>query len=313
MGNSCIFCLTNSDLTKEHIIPDSLGGSLVINAVCKACNSKIGSDIDAPFINSIISQLPRYLYNIKGKAGHIPNPFSGFGTAVCEDEEIEVRLSPDLAPYMKKKVSSTEEENEFIEINIRVDGADEEEIEIILNKKLERIIRQKLPDITAQEITEKINAIKEVATKEIKTNEYAPEIKYSLSVDIDDIELEYTKIAYEIAFYIFGYDYINTCETARLLRKVVIDRPKDFLVNGIVPCLSTPFTNMFPARDQHIVIVFKNCCYIKLFNLEGVIYIDEKNGKFLLSQDKARVFIFDPVKRTYSEASLAETLANMLV
>jgi hypothetical protein len=43
----CIFCLKEEYITKEHIIPESLGGKLICNFVCKFCNSKIGSIIEA--------------------------------------------------------------------------------------------------------------------------------------------------------------------------------------------------------------------------------------------------------------------------
>lgn len=50
----CILCgaeLVDANISKEHIIPDALGGKLVtFRALCRSCNSKAGYEIDAPAI-----------------------------------------------------------------------------------------------------------------------------------------------------------------------------------------------------------------------------------------------------------------------
>ena len=38
----CILCGSGEDITSEHLIPDCLGGNLVAEFLCKACNSKLG-------------------------------------------------------------------------------------------------------------------------------------------------------------------------------------------------------------------------------------------------------------------------------
>ena len=46
-------CLANSGLTQEHIIPQALGGRLKAPLFCKACNSILGSTIDAEIVRDI--------------------------------------------------------------------------------------------------------------------------------------------------------------------------------------------------------------------------------------------------------------------
>ncbi|XYU91462.1 HNH endonuclease [Pasteurella multocida] len=57
----CIICrkefTTTRPATKEHIIPESIGGNYIIETVCKDCNSKMGTKIDAPFVKNLISRL----------------------------------------------------------------------------------------------------------------------------------------------------------------------------------------------------------------------------------------------------------------
>lgn len=42
----CIFCDLSKNFNDEHIIPESIGGNIIINNVCVDCNSKFGSEID---------------------------------------------------------------------------------------------------------------------------------------------------------------------------------------------------------------------------------------------------------------------------
>lgn len=52
----CIFCSQRKKPTKEHLIPKSLGGNLIIYHVCEECNSLLGSLADSEFdANSYIA------------------------------------------------------------------------------------------------------------------------------------------------------------------------------------------------------------------------------------------------------------------
>lgn len=46
----CIFCNASENFSEEHIIPESLGGSIVIRNVCRACNSVLGSEVDVELV-----------------------------------------------------------------------------------------------------------------------------------------------------------------------------------------------------------------------------------------------------------------------
>ncbi len=52
----CIFCFKNDtevEFTKEHIIPQNIGGTLYIEDVCKICNSGLGSKIDSEILKHL--------------------------------------------------------------------------------------------------------------------------------------------------------------------------------------------------------------------------------------------------------------------
>lgn len=78
MMRKCIFCKINLDETQfnaEHIILNSLGGcgsKDIISTVCTSCNSKLGSSVDAFFVNHPVAEYQRNHYHIKGRNG-VPN------------------------------------------------------------------------------------------------------------------------------------------------------------------------------------------------------------------------------------------------
>lgn len=77
----CIICrkefTKENPATKEHIIPEAIGGNYVIDTVCKNCNSQMGTKIDAPFIKNIISRLHIEENQIKGKKRIVDFPLKG--------------------------------------------------------------------------------------------------------------------------------------------------------------------------------------------------------------------------------------------
>ena len=53
----CIICKkikNDEEFNKEHIIPESIGGFLTIDNVCKVCNSRLGEEIDSRIIDDFL-------------------------------------------------------------------------------------------------------------------------------------------------------------------------------------------------------------------------------------------------------------------
>lgn len=68
----CIVCLEQGPLTKEHVIPDSLGGILTSKFLCKGCNSHFGTGFEAkarlaPELRKAASGLDESLFDLKEK------------------------------------------------------------------------------------------------------------------------------------------------------------------------------------------------------------------------------------------------------
>jgi len=49
---NCIFCNSDRSKSEEHIIPENIGGTVIIDNVCKYCNSKFGSEVDIKLIKN---------------------------------------------------------------------------------------------------------------------------------------------------------------------------------------------------------------------------------------------------------------------
>jgi len=47
IDNRCILCPKEGSLTKEHIIPDHIGGTLWSKILCNECNSYLGHTVEA--------------------------------------------------------------------------------------------------------------------------------------------------------------------------------------------------------------------------------------------------------------------------
>ena len=72
----CIICKLEKELTDEHIVPEFMGGGLVVRNVCGECNSKMGKGFEGRLSNNFIYKGARFFNDIKGKSG-IPFPFDG--------------------------------------------------------------------------------------------------------------------------------------------------------------------------------------------------------------------------------------------
>jgi hypothetical protein len=46
-GNRCLLCLEEAPLSKEHLLPEALGGILTCTFLCTHCNSTLGASFEA--------------------------------------------------------------------------------------------------------------------------------------------------------------------------------------------------------------------------------------------------------------------------
>lgn len=105
----CIFCQEEREPSKEHIIPETLGGSVVIFNVCEDCNSKLGSKVDSALHKH------RHIYDAyeKLQLEQKPNFKFRFNKSYFESSD-ERKVTVRQNSQSKKIVPTKVAENEFI-------------------------------------------------------------------------------------------------------------------------------------------------------------------------------------------------------
>ncbi len=310
MEGICIFCMKNKQLTEEHIIPDCVGGGLTADILCKTCNEFAGSKIDGPFANTFLVQMPRQTYQIPGKTGYIPNPF-GAVAEITNGGQGKAKLTDKLEPYLIPEVKSSEE-GEGIRFTVSIDKKDEKNLEQILRKKISRSIKEKwpyMPEAEAKALLEK--AIKDTMAAST-THSFMPELKYSVEIDMNDIPLEFVKIAYEMAYLKHGMSYVNDSPVAKLLRNSLVTCDKNAPIRGTVPLPQDMFQEFFVDPEKHYVLLFKNTCYVKIFGLAGLVEVCGEKERFNLSEQDSVLYIFNSKTGSYETVSFIEFLGRSL-
>jgi hypothetical protein len=271
---TCIYCLKKYPKgSVEHIFPDALGGTLVINDVCTNCNNTLGKNVDSHLTNHSLMLMERQLKKIRGKSGKIPNPLAK--GVLAEDNETQVHYRFDDAGdpqgvYLVPKVKQND--NEF---QISVDASEPHKLVEIVNKILKR--HNKDP-MSKEEILNNANYG--------KPNN--PTISYKTKVDFNSYRKGILKIIYELSYYLIGKEYLHD-ETGKKLREYImsddvnIDGLKGFA--GLVSEKKTSFSQLFGDKNAHFGLLkidgMKIHCYVNLFNtFEGGMIISEEAGRY---------------------------------
>ena len=295
-------------LTDEHILPESIGGNLVITAVCKDCNSSIGTEIDGKYINSLPVSLPRFAYDIHGKSGKKPSPLSTIGVT---PDGLKVRLDNDLNPYVIPSVEEETTPDGSIYVKMIFDKTDEPRISQEVLKKVRRVLNAENPSMSVAEIEDKAKEIMNQASASSTSLATHPTLQYKFSMDLAVMRLEYIKIAYKIAFHLFGYEYVTHSETAKKLRDAIQQRQSKPMVRGRTPFLPDNLSPFFPDQHKHVILILNGAAYIRLFNMPGLIQFEEEQSRFMCSEEDAKVFIFNFTERTHVTERFVDRLYRM--
>lgn len=156
----CIVCLTEGEMTNEHIIPSSLGGILFAPFLCRLCNSKLGSVVDAtakhdPSIRYAVEALKSQIPSFHGKftegqpylahspAGKVPGRFKR-GKFRVDSRKLNDGSLIKPAPEGRKS----------IETMLRRQGCTVEEIQMALK------VFDQVPENTLAPVTENLSVAK---------------------------------------------------------------------------------------------------------------------------------------------------------
>lgn len=215
----CIICKKikeDDEFNKEHIIPESIGGSLTIKNVCKVCNSKIGKEIDSKIINDFIIRGHVVGNKIKNKKNKEKVLFEKLISN--ENPKIKVEAIRGKHGEFKKWKSNT---------SIKLSPEDKNhQIYYDSNKNKKEILKE-----IEEEFKIKHNKLlNENEKKEIlykMNNESNPskvEFNYTATFDFRKLTKLFIKIAYESAHYILGEKYFDDKIGEKLRKSLFIEK-----------------------------------------------------------------------------------------
>lgn len=286
----CIIC--NEKKTKfsiEHVIPDSLGGTIKCFQVCETCNNLLGKKIDAPFTETIPQYLFRIKHNIKGKRETIPQKKIKFS---ANGKNYFFNLADNTTTLIPYTISS--DENSRIMLFDEKDNKALEDSKIGFERKA--LKGQKTVSIKISQETEKVDI-------NIKEESYIPLIK---------LYLEFLKVAHESLFLV-NNSYKNTetfLKNQKFLFSSLKENIEDSIFNkqysAVFKCSSVPFKfsdlyffktlyfNVFKSyndifsflKEIHIINIDFKDIHLKIGNLSVSFYnfFPEGNSKIIILQ-----------------------------
>ena len=282
----CIICREEKEkvnFNDEHIIPDSLGGYSHINTVCATCNSNLGTNVDGPLVNHFIAKYLRYIYQLKGKEGNIPNPFDS--TYMVDDNidrkaKILMNENGALEPYFLPKTEVKDISAETVSIMVSVDSKDKNQLETIINKIVQR---NNLEKIDFSKLNPSPAGI------------VAPKLSTEIKIDLLKFKIGLLKIGYEFAITNI-MDYVSdpmALEIANVLKNNDYGAVLKYanIGDGFQKEILEPFTDYLDfnsAKHYLILCCIDGClyCYISLLNTFVIgVKLSDKNyldGKILV-------------------------------
>lgn len=270
MSIVCIICRNppniSNPLTKEHIVPESIGGSLTIDRVCKNCNSTMGSDFEGEVVNYFFFKAIRHTNQIPAKRGRsVAHPLKGIyassnGSKIEVDGNLKQRL---ISNY---EVTSINKASGKLSMNIALDPNNLNNLESELSKKLARL--EKEHNIIFHENSLK-NAIKEISNTPSKPlGSITAQLKFQ--IDLGKLELFYLKIAYELSYYNYGDSYLKD-STGKNIANILKNKAAKDTDCFIEPLVNDSFIEQTFSVDFHWVI-FKGHSKFCLVGLKGIWY-----------------------------------------
>jgi hypothetical protein len=192
----CIFCRQETAGSEEHIIPDALGGTISIRAVCKPCNSKLGHEVDDTLVNSFPAQLARFTLNIPNRDGKVPNPF---GAGTTEDgRRVQVDIKDGIPT---PKLHITKEKTETGE-RWTIPAEDVAALPKMLARERKR---HGQPELSTADLDAEVKRLLAKA----EHHSERPMIQHAKPIDVSGWPAALQKMAYEFAWYWLGDDCLD--------------------------------------------------------------------------------------------------------
>ena len=239
-NKECIICkeIKNKNLfSEEHIIPDSLGGTIKILEVCKKCNEEMGKKLDYHLTDFISNRIYRKKYKISGKTGKIPEIIKNH-TYDSKGRKIEIK---------------TDENNNFKLIQSPLkEFQDDNRLQMLFqdgDNKMEKIV---------EGFREKAKAKgKEIEVKLTEILEPPEKYNFKEEINLTAIKMEFFKIAHEFLCY-YDEDYRDSKDFLRNSSLIYEYIQKEEKIDWIENNIKFPLADKDKEIFYEVELLFKH-------------------------------------------------------
>ncbi len=294
-GGHCILCRNPSrELTEEHIFPDAAGGSIKKFILCKRCNSRLGTKIDAPYVNQPIVQLARAALGIKGRAKRVPSPFSTVHEIDAPIGKLQIKLDSQFRPVVQPRapeVSVTEDGK--VVVSLSRDLSQKNSVPKTVRTTLQRFFRSTLGkslNWTEQEQKQAIREAVEAATNaDAESLPVAEMLHEQWTIELDKIFAEQAKVIYEVCSLEFGDKFLNSAQAGEFrayLTSILNDDAatpsledvsRRLSMANVIPPSLDPVIKLFTDGERHkyhIVIVTASGVVCSMLGMGATLALD---------------------------------------
>ena len=266
-NKECIICreIKNENLfSEEHIIPDSLGGTIKISEVCKKCNEEMGKKLDYHLTDFISNRIYRKKYKISGKKGKIPEIIKNH-TYDSKGRKVEIK---------------TDESNNFqLKLSPLKEFQDDNRLQMLFqdgDNKIEKIIEGFRKKVESKD--------KKLEIKLTEVLEASEKYSFQEKIDLTAIKTEFFKIAHEFLCY-YDKDYKDSKDFLKNASSIYEYIQKEEKIDWIESKVIFPFVDtknifnnieiLFKSRGKessHIIFYFQKSVFLRIGNTSALIY-----------------------------------------
>jgi hypothetical protein len=280
----CIICLETTApdaFTEEHVFPEAVGGTLVINSVCKPCNDRLGHSVDVTLTDHHLVALKRMAFGLAGKSGKIPNPIERGSLEADPTRKVRFDTTGDV--YVLPSVTKVISDGGEGRLSVSVDARDADQLHTIVNKALSRA---GAAPVSAEVVRQGTSSVQRTDN---------PAIKIPFSLDASEYRRGLMKIVYELAWLWLGDGYLDD-PVAKTLRTFMFDDTLPFdvstryAIQGSMPFGRTkPLFPFWADEPDHLIgcamaVGSSTGIYVSVLGVaEAVIQVTERADAYPLS------------------------------
>jgi hypothetical protein len=311
----CIFCLKEREPSEEHVFPAAIGGTLIIDRVCKPCNDHLGSNVDVLLTDHKAILLRRAEFGMGERSGKDIDPWKRvFGDgSLASNPELKIHLAPNpetgrMEPRMRYNSTRIEHDDGSEAVQIALDISQIGELEKIAQRHRKRAGMEPYSE-------KEIQALMASAREDTRTIEQ-PEVTYAVQMDSWEYHRGICKIIYELAWLWLGDGYLGD-PIAEKLRAFILSGDEQMIAGRI--CMNTvelPLSLWNGERKAHVAMgIQKGDAFlvaVRVFDfVSGVVGVTNNLGKYLRVPG-GRFQLFDLSGAQSRNSTFEEEVSRML-